>query len=491
MQQSASSGPLEVAIIGAGFAGLGAAIGLIKAGYTNFAIFESGSEVGGTWRDNTYPGCACDIPGHLYAFSFQKEPGWSHVYPRQAEILDYLKRCVRIYQLEPKLQLNTPIHRAVWDNDTRLWKLEGPKDQTFWARMLLAGTGPLREPKQPALPGLADFQGIKLHSARWDPHVELEGRRVAVVGTGASAIQLIPELAASVSSLHIFQRTPPWVLPRNDRSIKRQAQGLLRRWPLLMSLIRSAQFFRHEFFGTALFAFRKMAWFAKWRALRHLAASVPSPELRSRLKPNYDIGCKRVLLSDDYYPALSRPNVELIPTGAQGFHTHSIVAGDGTERTIDAVVFATGFDVQGFLRPLQVVGQGGRTLEETWRDGAEAYLGMAVPGFPNLFILLGPNTGLGHNSVVLMIEAQIYYILRCLQRMKAEGIQTLEVKPDAMSNFSRGVQRRLRKAVWSAGGCTSWYLDSQQRNTTLWPGYVIEYWLRTRRPRPDAYVAVS
>ncbi len=479
---------LSIAIIGAGFAGLGMAIQLKQRGVDAFTVFEGGSDVGGTWRDNTYPGCACDVPSHLYSFSFERNPDWSCNYSPQEEILAYLRHCADKYRVRPHIRFDTWIAKASWVEEEKRWRLESGSGDVFFARVLVAGTGPLRTPSLPDVPGLEEFEGEVMHSARWNHDYDFAGKRVAAVGTGASAIQFVPELAKEVSDLHLFQRTPPWVLPKIDGAFSDAWKARFREHPSLTFGFRNLIYWAAELFGTGFFVDPRVNEWRQKMALRYMAETIEDPALRAKITPDYVMGCKRVLFSNDYYPALNRDNVELIDHGVSEIRARSVVAQDGTEREVDAIVFGTGFRVTDFLTPLEVTGRDGLDLNDAWRDGAEAYLGMTVSGFPNLYILVGPNTGLGHNSIVFMIEAQVHYVLRCLERMEDRKVGALEVKPAALRAFNDRVQERLSSVVWNTGGCTSWYLDENGKNVTLWPGYTTEYWLRTRRPRWTHYI---
>jgi cation diffusion facilitator CzcD-associated flavoprotein CzcO len=475
-----------IAIIGAGFAGIGMGIRLKERGIHSFTIFEGADRVGGTWRDNTYPGCACDVPSHVYSFSFERNPDWSRNFSPQPEILAYLERCVERYGLAPHIRFGRWIERAEWDDDAALWRLTDATGAQHTARVLVAGTGPLREPTIPELPGLDRFEGEVMHSARWNHDYDFSGKRVATVGTGASAIQFVPQLAERVESLHVFQRTPPWVLPKFDAAFPEAVRARFRAHPSLTFLYRNLWYWISEAFGTGFFGTHGEGWrekLAHWYRERTIA----DPELRAKVTPDYAMGCKRVLFTNDYYPALNRDNVELVASGVERITPRSVVASDGTEREVDAICFGTGFAATDFLAPLRVRGRRGLDLNDAWREGAEAYYGITVSGFPNLFLLAGPNTGLGHNSIVFMIEAQVHYVLQCLERMRERGLAWLDVKPAAQRRFNDRLQDRLKDAVWNAGGCTSWYLDENGKNVTLWPGLTAEYWLRTRRVDWRAY----
>jgi cation diffusion facilitator CzcD-associated flavoprotein CzcO len=476
----------RVVIVGSGFSGLGMAIRLKQGGMDDFVVLEKASDLGGTWRDNRYPGCACDIPSHLYSFSFAPGPGWSRRYPPAGEIWAYLRRCAERYGVEPHIRYGTEMTGAEVD-PAGGWRVHTRAGETIECAALVLAMGPLHRPMIPDVPGLDRFRGRSFHSSEWDPGCDLTGRRVAVIGTGASAIQLVPEVARRAAALHVFQRTPPWVLPRGDRPVAPWQRRLFRLLPVTRRLLRSAIYWSLELRVLGFSVSPGLMRLAERVAVRHLHSQVADPELRRALTPRYRLGCKRILLSDDYYPAFSRPNVELVTSGIAEVGEDRIVTADGVERPVDAIVFGTGFHVTDAMAQVAVVGRGGVALQDAWRGGMEAYLGTTVAGFPNLFLVLGPNTGLGHNSMVFMIEAQTRYVLQCLRLLEARGGAALEVLPRVQSAFNRRIQERLRRAVWSVGGCTSWYLDASGTNRTLWPGSSFRYWLRTRRARTADY----
>ena len=479
----------HVVIIGAGFGGLGMAIRLKQSGFHDFTLLEQGDGVGGTWRANHYPGAACDIESHLYSFSFEPNPGWSRTFAPQREILAYLDRCADKYGVRPHLRLGTRVSSAVFDERRGLWALEtsaGPMQ----ARALVSATGGLSRPANPDIPGLGAFTGKVFHSARWDHAYPLAGKTVAVVGTGASAIQIVPAIAPEVSRLHLFQRTPPWILPKLDYPIPPAKRERLRRAPALQRLARMGQYLQHELFALAFVVEPRILQRAGKLALGHLRRSVPDAALRDKLTPSYTMGCKRVLLSNDYYPALTRDNVELCTEGIQEIRASSIVTRDGRERPVDAIVLATGFQAAEALAPFPVRGRGGRDLDDAWRDGAEAYLGTTVSGFPNLFLIVGPNTGLGHSSMIFMIESQIAYVASALDAMRTGNLKLVDVRADAQARYNQRLTERLARTVWSTGGCESWYRTRSGKNTTLWPGFTFEFRLRTRRFDADRYELV-
>ena len=481
----------EVVIIGAGFSGLGMAIRLKRAGLDDFVLLEKAERVGGTWRDNQYPGAACDVESHLYSLSFEPNPGWTRTFAPQGEILAYLERCVENNGLAPHLRLGQGVRAVAYDDASTTWCVETHTGETLRARLLIACCGPLTTPASPDIPGLSSFAGRMFHSARWDPSYPFEGKRVGVIGTGASSIQIVPQLAPRVGQLHLFQRTPPWILPKPDEPISEEHRSRLQRSPWRQAMERRSQFWKHELTTLAFINGRdsRLLRMGARLAQRHLQESVPSPELQAKLRPDYQMGCKRVLLSNDYYPALTRENVEvvtdaIVSIGPQGVHT-----ADGRLRELDALVLATGFQASDPVAPFEIRGRGGVGLDEAWRSGAEAYLGTAVVGFPNLFLIVGPNTGLGSTSMILMIEAQLTYVLSCLQAMHAQQIRSVEVLPEVQQRFNDELRGRLGNSVW-ASGCKAWYTNRAGRNTTLWPGTTLEFRWRTRRFDAEAYTCV-
>ena len=481
-----AGGHTRVAIIGSGFGGLGLAIRLERAGDDDFVVLERARDVGGTWRDNTYPGCTCDVPSHLYSFSFAPNPGWSHSFSRQPEIQAYLRRCAEAEGVLPHLRFGREVRGAAWDEGAQRWTVE-TSEGTLTASVLVMASGALSDPVIPGLPGLDRFRGVSFHSSRWDHGYDLAGKRVAVIGTGASAIQLVPAIQPVVGRMHVFQRTPPWILPRRDRRMSAAEKALYRRLPFVQRAARAAIYAGRELF---VFGFRSpdRMRLAQRIARRHLKKSVPDPALRRKLTPSWTLGCKRVLLSNDYLPALTRPNVEVVTEGIAEVRESSIVTADGTEREVDAIIFGTGFRATDPLLAPHVRGRGGRTLAEAWSGSPRAHLGTSVAGFPNFFILLGPNTGLGHTSVVYMIEAQIEHVLSALRHMRSHGVGALEPKPEAQAAFVAGVDARMEGTVWTSGGCASWYLDATGRNSTLWPDFTWRFRRRAARMRPEEYV---
>ncbi|MEO8179869.1 MAG: NAD(P)/FAD-dependent oxidoreductase [Deltaproteobacteria bacterium] len=475
----------EVLIIGAGFAGLCMAIQLRKAGIESFTILERADDIGGTWRDNHYPGCACDVQSHLYSYSFEPHAAWSRTFAEQPEILGYLRRCARKYGLLRQIAFGQNVTNARFDERQHLWCVETAGGNVYRARVVVAGMGALSNAAYPNIDGLSGFAGAKFHSAHWDHSLELAGKRVAVIGSGASAIQFVPQIAPHVARLDLYQRTPPWILPKPDRPIRGAERAMYAALPLVLKLMRWAFYWRLE---TRMLAFtepvlmRPVAAYAR----RYLRRCVQDPALRAKLLPEYTLGCKRVLISNDYYPALTSPNVDVITEGIREIRERSILDRANCEREVDVIIFATGFKVQELVPRGMFFGSGGRELADAWRDGAEAYKGTTVAGFPNLFFLLGPNTGLGHSSVIFMIESQVAYVMDALRQMRTNNWSALEVQAEAQAAFNRELDAKSASAVWKSG-CRSWYLTENGRNTTMWPDFTFRFRHLTRRFDSQAY----
>lgn len=480
--------PVEVAVVGAGFSGLGAGARLKQAGIDDFVVLERAADVGGTWRDNDYPGATCDVPSHLYSFSFHPNPRWSRSFSGQPEIHAYLRGCVDAFGIRSHLRLEHEVTSAVWDARAARWTVLTPRGG-YRARHLVVATGPLSDPSLPDLPGLDGFRGPVFHSSRWDHSADLTGRQVAVVGTGASAIQFVPRIQPQVARLDLYQRTPPWVLPRHDRSITRAEQRLYTRFPALQQAVRNAVFWGRESYLLGFVGGHDRITRALETAARaHLRRAVRDPGLRARLTPDFRLGCKRVLISDDYYPALARPNVELVTDGIAEVRPRSVVTADGTERDTDAIVLATGFRTTELPVAERITGRGGVLLADAWRGGMEAHQACTVTGFPNLFFTIGPNSGLGHSSMTLILEAQIRYAVDCVRWARDRGVAEVEVLPGTQAAYNERLQARMADTVWTTGGCTSWYLDPRTgRNTTLWPDYVWRFQRMNRRFDPAGH----
>ncbi len=475
-----------VVIVGAGFAGLCMAIRLKQAGIESFTIVEQADEIGGTWRDNRYPGAACDVESHLYSFSFEPNPNWTRTFASQPEILRYLLHCTEKFELRPYIRFGTTVKRAVFDDRAACWTLETAEGETIQARAIVLCCGGLSRPAHPEIEGLGAFEGSLFHSARWDSSAAVEGKKVAIIGTGASAIQIVPAIAPQVEKLFVYQRTAPWILPKPDRPITNLGRAVFAHVPILQRMHRWAIYWQREALAVGFVVWPAILRIAQLMARRYLARGVADPNLRAKLVPSYAMGCKRILPTNDYYPALTRSNVELVTEPIECVRPHSIVTRDGKEYAVDIIVLATGFRASEPVAPFEIVGRHDRRLDEAWSTGAEAYLGTTVSGFPNLFFIVGPNTGLGHGSMVFMIEAQVRYILSSMQTMHAQEIEIVDVRPEVQREYNERLRARLRRTVW-ASGCHSWYLTRDGRNTTLWPGFTFEFRLKTRRFDAKSY----
>ena len=479
-----------IAIIGSGFAGLCMAIRLKQAGIDDFTVFERASEPCGTWRDNTYPGCACDVPSHLYSFSFELKADWPRVYSSWSDIRDYLNHCIARYRIGPHIRYGVDIASARFDEGSGRWTLSSAAGESFTAAVLVNGTGPLNKPSVPDIPGLDTFTGRSFHSSAWDHDYALAGKTVAAIGNGASGIQYIPEIAREVEQLYVYQRTPTWIVPRFDRAYTRVERWAFANIPGWKRLYRYYIYWRNEYYGLGIIGYPFFKGLLQKLALLNLKARVKEPELRRKLTPDFQIGCKRINISDDYYATLQRPNVELVTAGIERVTADGIVSADGVERSVDAIIFGTGFVTQEYLQPMKIYGRGGRELTAQWQSGAETYLGITVSGFPNFFLLLGPNTGLGHNSVVFMIEAQVEYVLSAIEQLRAGLADAVDVRPDVQHAFGTRVQEALKSTSW-ASGCKSWYLAPDGRNFTIWPGFTPSYWFKTRRFEAAQYELIG
>jgi cation diffusion facilitator CzcD-associated flavoprotein CzcO len=477
---------VRVGIVGAGFAGLGMAIRLREAGVEDFVVWERDADIGGTWWANTYPGCQCDIPSHLYSYSFALNPGWGRTYAMQGEIEAYLRRITDEYGLRPYIETDCAVTSMVWDDATDRWQIATQKGDAT-ADVLVAAPGPLSEPSIPDLPGLDGFAGTTFHTANWNHDHDLTGRRVAVIGTGASAIQAVPEIQPDVESLTVFQRTPPWVIPHRDRPITDTERAVYTRFPALQRAVRTGVYFGRELLVPGLAYRPKLMNLLEKVARKHLEKAVADPALRRRLTPDYAIGCKRILPSNRWYPTLTKPNVDLVTDAIDHVRPDGIVTRSGELRQVDTIIFATGFHVTDIRIAHRITGRSGRTLDEEWAGSPRAYRGTTVAGCPNLFFLVGPNTGLGHNSIVFMIEAQLAYVMDALDHMRARGATRLDVRPEAERAYNAHVQDKLKGTVWDTGGCSSWYLDRNGRNATIWPDFTFRFWGRMRHFDPEAY----
>jgi cation diffusion facilitator CzcD-associated flavoprotein CzcO len=485
-----SDAPLRhahILIIGSGFSGLGMAIRLSREGYTDFLVLERGNDFGGTWRDNTFPGSACDIPSQLYSYSFALNPHWSSSFSTQPEIHQYIRDVADRYEVRDKHMFGCEMTGARWNGAEARWELQTNQGQ-FSADIMVSAVGVLCEPKLPDIKGIHTYGGRLFHSARWDHGFDLTGKRVAVIGSGASAIQIVPSIAPKVAHLDVYQRTAQWVLPRMGRPYTWLERIAFKYVPGLQRLFRAAIWVTREFFAISSLKFPPSTAILELIARAKLWHEIRDPELRRKLIPNYRLGCKRMLISNDYYPALSRDNVDVVTDGIKEIHEHSIVAHDGKEREVDAIVLATGFHVTDFPTLDIVTGRDGRTVSEVFdEEGIRAYKGTTIANFPNAFWILGPNSGIPYNSSIYMIESQINYIADAVATIEKRGLQTFEVRKDLQSKYSREVQKKMAGSVWLNGGCTSWFLDKHGNNSTLWPDFVFKFRRRLRRFDAAAY----
>lgn len=474
-------------IIGTGFSGLGMAIALQRQG-VDFLILEKADEIGGTWRDNSYPGCACDIPSHLYSFSFEPKPDWKHLFSYQDEIWDYLRGVTDKYGLRRYIEFNSLVDRAHWDDEEYRWHVFTVDGREYVTQFLISGAGALHIPSIPDIEGRDEFRGAAFHSAEWDHSVDLTGKRVAVIGTGASAIQIVPEIVGDVAELQLYQRTPAWVVPRTNEEIPPALRRAFQNVPGLRALLRLAIYWGQEALAFGMTKRPDLLKFVEAYAKWNIRRSIKDRELRRKLTPNYRIGCKRILNSSTYYPAIADPKTELVTDRITRITPDGIVTDDGRERQVDVIVYATGFHVTDSYTYVQIKGLHGEDLVDRWnREGIGAHRGITVAGMPNLFFLLGPNTGLGHNSVVFMIESQIRYVADAIKTCDKRGAQAMAPTRAAQDRFNDELQRKLGPSVWNTGGCSSWYLDEHGKNTVLWGGYTWQYWRDTRAVRAGEY----
>jgi cation diffusion facilitator CzcD-associated flavoprotein CzcO len=492
---TAQSAPLQglvehhkIIIIGSGFSGLGMAIKLKESGERDFVLLEKEQGVGGTWRVNHYPGCACDVPSHLYSFSFEANPQWSRMFAPQQEIKAYLEHCARKYNILPHVRLGTELTGMRWDDARQLWRISAKDGKRYTASIVVSGMGGLAIPAYPNLNGLENFQGKMFHSQQWDHDYDLKGKRVAVIGTGASAIQFVPHVQKQAAKMDLYQRTAPWIMSKPDRAMTWVEKNLFQRFPAAQRALRDGIYWALESRVLAFVINPRIMAIAKRQALQHIRKQIKNPELRKKVTPDYTIGCKRILMSDEYYPALDAPNADVITTGIKEVRANSIVTVDGVERPVDAIIFGTGFKATDPVPPGVVFGRDGVDLGERWKTGPEAYKGTTVAGFPNLFFLMGPNTGLGHNSMVYMIESQIAYVLDALKTMNKKQLTSIEVNQKAQDSFNAEIQSKMTGTVWSEGGCQSWYIHPVSgKNVTLWPGFTWQFRQQTRRFDAGAY----
>jgi cation diffusion facilitator CzcD-associated flavoprotein CzcO len=473
----------SVTVVGGGLGGVGAAVMLRRAGYDDVTVFERGDRVGGVWHSNTYPGASCDIPSHLYEFSFAPNPRWSRCYAPQAEIQAYLEDVARRYGVADRIRTGIEVTRASWEAGRWLVETSAGTHETD---VLLTACGQLSVPSVPAIPGLDGFAGPSFHTARWRHDVDLTGQRVAVVGTGCSAIQVVPAIQPQVAHLDVYQRSPGWTIPKMDFPYRERTQQLFERFPLLQRLDREAIFAIQEYGTLAMTRYRRMLRPVKAVGRLQINRAISDPELRRKVTPADEIGCKRIMLTDDWYPTLAQPNVDVVTDRIAEVTASGIRTADGRERPADVLVLATGFKSHEFVAPMEIAGEGGRTLAQEWAGAPRAYLGVAVPGFPNLFVVYGPNTNGGTGSVIYSIEAAMQLVLAALAELDRTGARQIEVRREAAAAFDRELRGKLAGTVWHSG-CTNWYVDENGHDPNQWPWTWRTYRRRTARLDPAAY----
>ncbi|MBF1801942.1 flavin-containing monooxygenase [Alloalcanivorax profundimaris] len=479
---------VKVAIVGGGFGGLCMAIKLREAGIEDFVVLEKAGELGGTWRENTYPGCACDVQSHLYSYSFEGNPDWSARYSGWREIQDYILATAGKHGIHERTRFHAEVIGAHYDEARARWTLDLTDGDQVECQHWVLASGPLHVPQIPNFPGLERFQGKVFHSSQWDHDYDLSGKKVVSVGTGASAIQYVPQIAPEVERLTVVQRTPGWIIPRDERRYSALSKRLFRRFPALRKLHRARLYWSNESRVLPIFHPR-LAMLLEKGVKQFIRLQVKDKDTARRLTPSYTLGCKRIMISNRYYPTFNRDNVELVTEGVKEVREHSIVFSDGSEREMDCLVLGTGFvvDPRIYMQGFPIVGRGGRTLQEDWKEASEAYLGITVAGYPNLFQMVGPNTGLGHNSIVFMIECQARYIVDAIEKADAKGVDALDVKRSEMDAFNEKLQKDVAGTVWQQGGCSSWYQQADGKNVAIWPYSTWRYWLKTRQVDDGKY----
>ena len=477
----------DVLIVGTGFGGLCAAIELQRAGVTNLVILERGGDVGGVWRENSYPGSACDVPSHLYSFSFEPSTRWSHKYGRQNEIFEYLKHCASKYRVNQYIQFHQEVASMQFDDKMGVWSVLTTSGKRYRARIVVGATGQLDRPSVPNIEGQSLFDGRQFHSARWDHNYDLTNKKVAVIGTGASAIQFVPQIVPKVQKLYLFQRHPPYILPKTDRVYSPLEQRVFKKIPVAIKVDRAMQYWQHEYRALGVFRFQSMLTLPKLHWRWHIGRQIADKELIRKLTPDYPVACKRVLISNDYYPALAQSHVDVVTDSVAEIDHRGVITTTGQRYDVDAIIYGTGFDTTHFLGPIKTMGLRDINLAEQWSEGAEAYLGMTVKNFPNLLLIYGPNTNLGHSSIVFMIEAQVGYLVQYTKEiLNSPGVAYLDVHDLVHKKYNDWVQERSRHSVWEQG-CTSWYKTANGKQTNNWPGFTFEYLLKVRRFRPRDY----
>jgi len=486
MSTNLPKAPLQVAIIGAGFGGLGLAYYLKQAGIEDFMILEKAQEVGGTWRENTYPGSGCDIPSHFYSYSFEPHYPWAYRYGKQNEILDYQRHVTRKYGIGRHIRFGCEVGGAEFDEASGLWTVQLPGGERLQARHLISAVGQLHRPAYPKIPGLERFKGKAFHSANWDHGYDLSGKRVAIIGTGASAVQFVPAIAPLVKEMKVYQRTPGWFVPKFEKAFGPFTRWLLNSLPFIHDLDRLRIFFICEALAYAYNGHKWMEKLVTLLAKTHLWLQVRDPVLRKKLTPDFPVGCKRILLSNDWLPTMARPNVEVVSDAIREVTESGVVTADGQLREVDALIYGTGFAATDFLTPMQVRGLGGQDLRAGWQLGAEAYLGMTVSGFPNFYMLYGPNTNVGSGSIIFMLEQQQRYVVQMIQAQQARGSRYADLRREAQAAYAGEMQTRSAQTTYS-GNCQSWYKTAEGRNTNNWVGSMLEFRRRLRQPDFTAY----
>ncbi|WP_372965367.1 flavin-containing monooxygenase [Marinobacter sp.] len=477
----------SVIIIGTGFGGIGIAIQLKLAGYSDIVLLEKASRVGGTWRDNTYPGAACDVQSHLYSYSFEPKHDWSRKFGAQPEIQAYMEHCVNKYELASHIHFNQAVAEASFNSKTNQWTVKTESGGTFSAQVLITATGQLNRPAIPDFPGLKSYKGTLFHSARWDHDYDLAGKRVAVIGTGASAIQFVPAIVTKVSRLDLYQRSAAWVLPKPDRKFSGTEQSLFQKMPFWDRLYRSMIYIKNETRALAFTRFNKILDYFSQQAIKEAQTHVADPEKRKNIVPDYQFGCKRILISNDWYPAINQPHLDLITDRISEIDETGVITEDGKHREADAIIFATGFRASEFLSPLKIYGRDGSSLNDVWAGGAKAFKGITVSGFPNLFMIYGPNTNLVHNSILYMLESQFRYVVSALDALAKYPGAAMDVREDRQTRYCQVVQKGLEGSLWDTG-CTSWYMNAQGQNTANWPGFTFSYRFATRSVDTADYI---
>ena len=481
---------LRIAIIGSGFAGILMGIKLKEAGFNNFTIYDKAERLGGTWRDNTYPGCACDVPSMFYSYSFESKSDWTRAVSPQPEILAYLDHCAEKYGLTPHFKFNTEITEARFDEDEGLWHLTFADGNTDDARILVGALGQLNRPAWPNIPGMDDFEGTSFHSARWNHDHDLTGERVASVGNGASALQYIPHVAEQAKHLTIFQRSANWIIRRHDTEFSKLHHAVFSIRPVNKAYRAWLWFLLESRWPTFAHGTGRAARTMEKAHHDYMDEHIKDPELRKILTPDYPVGCKRVLISDNYFEAIARDNVEVVTDHIARITKTGVVTESGNEHEFDTIIYGTGFDTNNFLAPVEIYGAGGRHINDAWKTGAEAYLGLCTHGFPNFFMLYGPNTNLGHNSIIFMMECQVRYAIQCLEKIAADDLRSLDVREDAMRAFNDELQAHLSQSVW-ATSCESWYKNESGKIVNNWGYSTLTYWRRTRHPDFNAFDLVK